>query len=583
MSSTRYAGRLAGLALAIALVAPVGAVPFNLGGLEGQFDSRLDLEAAWATARADRGLIGALNGGRAPTSFGDDGRLNFKRGETFEKRFVGDHSLELRYRDSGLFLRGQYWYDFEAVDEARLFRDLDQHGRRRGTRASGGQLLETFIYHNYRIDTQPGALHLGRQVLHWGEARLLAGGIDVINPQNTAAQRRAGGDPADQRLPLALLHLAQQLDEQWALEAFYPLEWRADLADNCGTFFAGNDYLADGCSTHLAVLQPRATLDEEAAELLRARGVAWGEPDEGVLLRRAGDRHARDDGQFGLALRYYHAALDAEFGAYLIRYHSRSPVLGAMAAVPAAFVGVPAELVPLVAAGRTEYRLDYPQDIRLYGLSVATTRAGGTQWRGELAYRANAPLALNGAEVLAAAMQSQAGAGDVVGYRRKEMLQLVAGFSQVFDNVMGASRLTLDGELGWVHVAALESPLVRRYGRDPLFGPGPGAAGGCAGHYCEYDGFVTRDAWGYRLHVEWLYEGALGAIDMRPWLAWGQDVRGHSPEAVFVEGRQAVSLGLTADYRGSYSASLVCTDFSGGRYSTLGDRDFLAFSVGVRF
>ncbi|WP_410970147.1 hypothetical protein, partial [Salmonella sp. SAL4458] len=79
-----------------------------------------------------------------------------------------------------------------------------------------------------------------------------------------------------------------------------------------------------------------------------------------------------------------------------------------------------------------------------------------------------------------------------------------------FDQVMGAERLTLVGEIGWTHVGGLESTSKARYGRDPVFGPGPqpGTISGLAScqalnvstlgtaeannlsRYCENDGYT---------------------------------------------------------------------------------------------
>ncbi|MNE41392.1 hypothetical protein D3C80_1354610 [compost metagenome] len=74
-------------------------------------------------------------------------------------------------------------------------------------------------------------------------------------------------------------------------------------------------------------------------------------------------------------------------------------------------------------------------------------------------------------------------------------------------------------------------------------------------------------------------------IDLAPRLAWAHDVEGHSPapEATFVEGRQAFSLGLDADYLDTYTASLAYIDYFGGEYSTLSDRDYLSLTLGLRF
>ena len=87
MSSVNRFWRRAQLSLAVSLVStlsgPAWGVSFNIGEVEGQIDSELSIGASWSTAKADRSLIGANNGGKGQSEISDDGRLNFKRGETF--------------------------------------------------------------------------------------------------------------------------------------------------------------------------------------------------------------------------------------------------------------------------------------------------------------------------------------------------------------------------------------------------------------------------------------------------------------------------------------------------------------------
>jgi hypothetical protein len=164
---------------------------------------------------------------------------------------------------------------------------------------------------------------------------------------------------------------------------------------------------------------------------------------------------------------------------------------------------------------------------------------------------------------------------------------------------MGAERLTLVGEVGVTHVGGLESTSQARYGRDPVFGPGElpnntcstinagavGANGENVSKYCSDDGFTTSTSWGYRVRAVWDYNDAFVGVNLKPNIAWSHDVDGYSPGpgGNFEEGRKAVSLGLDADYRNTYTASLSYTDFFGGDFNTSIDRDFLAFSLGVNF
>ena len=95
------------------------------------------------------------------------------------------------------------------------------------------------------------------------------------------------------------------------------------------------------------------------------------------------------------------------------------------------------------------------------------------------------------------------------------------------------------------------------------------------------DGFYTGTSWGYRARGILEYSNAIAGINLKPNVAWSHDVDGYGP--TFNEGAKAISIGLDADYRSVYTASLSYTDFFGGEYNNQIDRDFLAFSVGVSF
>lgn len=72
------------VSLASTLASPAFAVSFNIGEIEGQFDSSLSIGASWSTANPNKNLIGVNNGGKGLSQTSDDGHLNFKKGETFE-------------------------------------------------------------------------------------------------------------------------------------------------------------------------------------------------------------------------------------------------------------------------------------------------------------------------------------------------------------------------------------------------------------------------------------------------------------------------------------------------------------------
>jgi len=629
MTSINQFWRRAKLPLAVSLAStlagPAFGVSFNVGEIEGQFDSSLSLGMSVSTQQPNKNLIGVNNGGKGLSQTSDDGHLNFKSGQAFSKIFKGIHDLELKYGDTGVFVRGKYWYDFALQNQDLEFKNVSNDGRKEGARSSGGEILDAFVYHNYSIADEPGSVRLGKQVVNWGESTFIGGGINSINPIDVSAFRRPGAEIKEGLIPVNMFYISQSLTENLSAQAFYQIGWDQTVVDNCGTFFSQPDIIANGCTDNLRVLNKRSTIPAVALGPLAANGVDVNE--EGVLVRRGRDREASNGGQWGAAFKYMFDPLDTEFGAYFMNYHSRAPIFSATGAPQSVYNGVKAlpaafqALGPLVVAGNSQYFVEYPEDIRLYGLSFSTTLPTGTAWSGEISYRPNAPVQLNSTDILFAGVRPLGGAltnasllqgvpgEDLHGYRRKEITQIQTTFTHFFDQVMGAQRLTLVGEVGLTHVGGLESTSDVRYGRDPVFGPGelpatggldtcsqilntstingagPGAATNNRSTNCNNDGFTTANSWGYRARAIWEYPDVFAGVNLKPNVAWSHDVSGYSPGpgGNFEEGRKAVSLGLDAEYQNTYTASLAYTNFFGGKYSTVDDRDFVALSVGVNF
>lgn len=291
MTSVNQFWRRARLPLAVSLAStlagPAFGVSFNIGEIEGSFDSSLSVGASWSTAKPNSDLIGVNNGGKGLSQTSDDGHLNFKRGETFSKIFKGIHDLELKYGDTGVFVRGKYWYDFELKDESRPFKDISDNNRKEGAKSSGGQILDAFIYHSYNIADLPGSVRFGKQVVSWGESTFIGGGINSINPIDVSAFRRPGAEIKEGLIPVNMFYVSQTLTDNLSAEAFYQLEWDQTVTDNCGTFFSQPDVISDGCTDNLRVLNSRRTLTPAQQAGLRAFGVDVN--NEGVLVRRGPD------------------------------------------------------------------------------------------------------------------------------------------------------------------------------------------------------------------------------------------------------------------------------------------------------
>lgn len=592
-----------GIGLSITLSA--NAETFNLGEIEGRFDSSLSFGSSWSTANPDKAFIGVANGGTASSRTSDDGRLNFKKGEAFSTIFKGVHDLELKWGDSGVFVRGKYWYDFELQDGSQHLYDIDDSGRDSAAKASGAQILDAFLYHNYEIDDLPGSVRVGKQVVSWGESTFIGNGINSINPADVSALRRPGSEIKEGLIPVNMLYVTQGLSDNLSVEAFYQLTWQKTVLDNCGTFFA-SDVAANGCDTGMTV----------NGSDLNTGAASYG------YVPRLGDQDARDSGQYGVALRWTVPELnETEFGAYALNYHSRTPET-AWVVGRGALRDPVGGLSGQGGVSTARYYLEYPEDIHLYGLSFATN-IGATAVSGEISYRPNMPMSLNSTDVSTAATLGSAATSSLVnaglpvfatgwassaygaqieGYKRMPYTQAQVSAVRTFDQVLTADRLTLMGEAAFAHIGGLGSTdgSDLRFGRSSVYGNGELSAagvaallGGAKGNQickllnsanpgeCDDDGFYTQNSWGYRLRAVLEFNDAIAGVNLKPNVSFSHDVSGYGP--TFTEGNKAVSVGVDADYLSRYTASLSYTDFFGGDYNTNSDRDFVAFSVGMSF
>src|SRR5690554_3906173 len=338
MTKKMHAWSLAALPLAIGLASFSGsanAVSFNIGEIDAQLDTQLSIGASMSMSDRDKRLYFHHGmGGEAAARTSDDGRLNYKKGDVFSKIFKGSHDLELRYGDSGAFIRGNYWYDFETKDGSQRFYDISDSGRNPLQKGAGIQLLDAFVYHNYSIGNNPGNIRLSRQVVSWGEGVFIQNGINSINPVDASAFRRPGAELKEGLLPVEMLYLSQGLTENLTLEAFYQLKWRGTIADNCGTFFSSSDVVGRGCNDRL---------------IYSGADVPQGQAGPYTYISRyQNDKEASDSGQFGVAFRWFVPALNnTEFGFYALNYHSRNPLYSNVAGRVAGTVNVSQNGLPI--------------------------------------------------------------------------------------------------------------------------------------------------------------------------------------------------------------------------------------------
>ncbi len=395
-----------GLAMFASIVTvPAVAGEFELGGFEGSFNSQISLGASWRMSEMEPRLVTPGNApgfGMASTSTADDGDLNYDDGDIYSLILKGVHDLELRKGDFGVFLRAKYWYDQELENgsvphgnSANAYTpntELATSGFDSFAQGSGIELLDAFIFNTFYLgeNEAPLDVRLGRQVVSWGESTFIQNGINTINPIDVSAFRRPGAEIKEGLLPVAMVTIAAAVTDALSIEAFYQLQWEKTVIDGCGTYFSTADVAATGCNI--------VTLTAAAPDQFSMAN--------GLFISRLADIEPDDGGQYGVAFRYFAEKLaGSEFGVYYINYHSRVPYLGGFSSANESLGAPPG--TPFIPGnplgGNPQYFAEFPEDIELFGVSLATNLAGFAV-SGEISYRPDFPVQINTTEILQGAV-----------------------------------------------------------------------------------------------------------------------------------------------------------------------------------
>ncbi len=411
-------------------------------------------------------------------------------------------------------------------------------------------------------------------------------------------------------------------------------------ADTCPSFSTLTD--AINCDLGTALLPAQPVFDPAFLNVSRAKD---GEPP--------------DSGQWGVAMRFLAEELNnTEFGFYFMNYHSRLPTISSHHGTPAGLGGglaaagavgartssvtqavtaaVTAKITDAVVPDPTErqaaiakevakqvggiakllaidryaktgyYRIEYADDIQLYGLSF-NSQLGTSGWalQGEYSLRVDAPLQRKEENLIADGLYpiisslvlSSCAAnpsGDscprgpdgnllsgtffeerrtqyinnynpqkINGFVRNNISQIQATATKAFGPALGAD--------GWVFLT--EAALMRVHDM-----PQEEIESSALGEPAD------ATSYGYRMAVRFDYNNALASANVFPYAQFRHDVSGNSPGPgrPFVKGLTGLTFGLRADYLSRWQGDLSYTMFGGSR-NKLRDRDFITATVKYSF
>lgn len=572
--------KLSALAVGLAMAGSASAVQFKFdNGVSGSFDTTFSYGISIRTEDPDKSLIGIANGGTSRSVNEDDGTRNYKKNRPFANVVKGTHELSVKWEDWGFFARGTYFTDFENRADSRL----GPLGQKRIGQDS--RMLDAFISKSFDVLGNNARIRVGNQVISWGESTFIPNGINVINAVDLVKLRTPGSELKEAFLPTTSIWGSFELTKNASLEAYALLNHDKVKLDPRGSYWSNNDFASDDSDRVFVGFGRRADLTNRAPlnPSTNAAAVAAFGPFSPIAQSwapRGADVNPSDSGQFGVALRYLATDFNnTEFAVYFQKYHSRIPL----------FSGIKGTASTILGTGSAVYFAEFPEDIKLYGLSFNTQGPFGIAVQGEYSYRPNQPLQYSTPELLLAALGAPnlitgfrtiegtttsvppygvSAAGLVPngtyqrGWDRTKMSQLQVTATKSIPSILGAEQAIFVGEVGFTKFHSFRTDV--KYNGPAVFLPATieGANVTGAGDI-QREGFTTANSWGYRLVGRLEYANAFLGSNFAPRIAFNHDVSGVSP--TFNEGVKSVSVGANVDYQRKLAFDLSYTSFFGGR------------------
>lgn len=360
MKKTIY--KISALALACSSTTAM-AFTFNSGNISGAFDSTLSVGTAIRTdSRGCNLLTQGATGQSVPDTcqspgglgIGDQGDLNYEKGDAFTTYIKGVHELYLSLPDDYSFLaRGSWKRDFTATDTTGTLgwdrpAGVGDDGLTSDARDElefQARLLDFYVSKGFYLGSYRMKARLGNQVVNWGESLFAGGGINETNGYDVMALSTPGTQLKEALLPAPMFDLSANLGNGLSVEGYYQFRWKKTEIPPVGSYWSTTNLLGEGME-------------------------AYGYDDE----------DARDSGQWGLSLKWQPRNTDLSLGFYVMRYHDKLPSLYLDWVDPALGTYAP--------------KWVYPEDRMLYGLS-ANFPVGDWAVGTELSYRPKDAVSLN--------------------------------------------------------------------------------------------------------------------------------------------------------------------------------------------
>jgi len=628
----------------------------------------------------------------------DDGNMNYGQGELVGAQARLESDLSIQWRGAVVKVSGIAFFDqvnndfsetnfdtaFQPARERRSGAIIDRVG-------TDIDLQEAFISYPFQLGDIYALVSVGEQRVRWGESTFVAlGSLDQLNPPNENRLNFPGSEIASVFEPTGLAVVSADLTATIGLELVYQYDWEPAQPAAAGSFYSVNDLAGGGDYAVVSLGQ----FSEDPNFVGSFKGTLPGLLTSGSLNVPVDSTFGEpdDQGQFGGRLTWFAEDLNGgtELGLYALNYHSRLPYASTFATdrsclrdsplslgvedvlgsgVNSVLAGL-GDLVPGITLdnlstdgalailgpcgggtgtlgpivpgadrealpiGTLRPFLDYPEDIRLFGMAF-NTQLGSWSLAGEYIYHPNLPLQVSLVDVLFAGLQPALPAEDqniliatvpgartalpdfvqtrfrkdpvtanelIRGYERQKVHQLDLTGIRVFSstNPIGADQIIMIAELGMTYIQDMPGLDELQFeGGGPNcthFSPGADGTGTEDGEpnsrrlnpTQSTDCFADEFATGYRLFIRPTYNNFLFGWTYTPIIGLFHDVYGISafPVQNFIEGEIEVLLGTDIEFAQGFQAQILYQGFfdtGNDRVNLLQDRDNLKFSIEYNF
>lgn len=619
------------LAIGAMFAVPAFAVDFEVGdGWQGVWNTSASIGTSWRArdpdskfmSAANSALSGGSSSSSAPNTI-DEGNQNYRKGDRFSTLLKVISEVEIKKGNAGMLVRGKAWYDYTLNKEGvRLGsqnngyngynpatntlggqRPLSDNGFENLNKFDGTALLDAYVYNTFDgIGGLPLQARVGNQVVNWGES-LFIQGLNQINPIDVPSFRKPGVQLKEVFIPVPIAHASHSLGSAGTVEAFYQWKWvNTPIEAGCGNYWSvalGSISSSPGSCNSATPIGP---VSNPLAIVFP--GAAIGSPFNGLFMPTIDGKKARDSGEYGVAYRFNVDKLDTEFGLYAMNIHSRIPNVSLQVAkTPGQYGNSPAAAF-----------WEYPEDMKLFGVSASTNIAGWSL-AGELSQTRNFAAQIDGNDLLFAGLNAGAGVavgpygkgavasaasnnGYVQGFTRTNKTQLQFNTVKAGNGLLGAAQYVFVAEVGFQTNDLPDykkDPNAIRYGRPFITGAGtsPSYGGVCPSisglnsnpDGCQNKGYVTKNAWGYRLKADFTYNDVFGSgLTAIPGVFFSHDVKGYSVDSQFIEDRMALGLNLRLTYQKKYNLDLGSVMYNhSAAFDPLHDRDFYSATFSTSF